>query len=46
MRYIEGLEKTLSIPMNNKIRAMNLKRRMEIGAEKWIEEMEATEGKI
>jgi len=41
MKYIEDLEKTLGIPMNNKIRARNLKRRMEIGTEKWIEEMES-----
>ena len=37
---IEMIEKKMGIPIDNKIRMENLKRRMEIGTEKWVEEME------
>ncbi len=38
---LESLEKGLNLPVNNEIRGRNLKRRTEIGTEKWVEEMEA-----
>ena len=41
MTDIEAIEKKFGIPIGNKIRMENLKRRMEIGTEKWVEEQEA-----
>ena len=37
---IEMIEKKMGIPIDNKIRMENLKRRTELGTEKWVEEIE------
>ncbi|MDY6930938.1 MAG: DUF3795 domain-containing protein [Halobacteriota archaeon] len=37
---IEGIEKRLNIPIDNKLRMKNLRRRMQLGTEKWIDEMQ------
>ncbi|MDY6865461.1 MAG: DUF3795 domain-containing protein [Halobacteriota archaeon] len=39
MVEIEGIEKRLNIPIDNKLRMKNLKRRMELGTKNWIDEM-------
>lgn len=40
MMDIEKIEKKFGIPMDDKIRMENLKRRVELGTEKWIEGQE------
>jgi len=36
---IEDIEKRLNIPIDNELRMKNLKRRIELGTGKWIDEM-------